>query len=218
MRMDRHRGRRLLVAGLLGASLFAVLHVPARARFVFGGALVNAGFRLQDDIDDFALSDEHHAHAPGDIWNELVRQNHWAASIRKRFPRSSRHPLVAMVVCMDARLDTAEVAGDTRKFYYVVRTAGSVLGEHEEDMLELAVANGVRVIVLTTHTDCAAEKIARDPARRDAYPHLVAAIDERERRIEEFLARPAIREKIARGDLLVKRVDLDTPTDELQPR
>ena len=62
--------------------------------------------------------------------------------MRTRFPRSTNHPVIAMLVCMDARIDTNELAGDTRHFYYIVRTAGSVMAEQEEDMLELAVANG----------------------------------------------------------------------------
>ena len=59
---------------------------------------------------------------------------------------------------MDARIDTNELTGDTRHYYYVIRTAGSVLSEREEEMLELAVENGVELVVLTTHSDCAAEK------------------------------------------------------------
>lgn len=32
---------------------------------------------------------------------------------------------------MDARIDTNEIMGDTRRYDYVIRTAGSVIGEHE---------------------------------------------------------------------------------------
>ena len=69
--------------------------------------------------------------------------------------------MVAVVACMDARLDTNELTGDTRRYYYIIRTAGSVMSEREEEMRELAVAGGVELIVLTTHSDCAAERVAR---------------------------------------------------------
>ena len=82
-------------------------------------------------------------------------------------------------------------------------------------MLELAVLNGVRIIVLTTHTDCAAEAAAADPAMREKFPAVIALLDERERRIEEFMARPTIRDAIAAGELQVKHARIDTSTDRL---
>ncbi|MBK8257060.1 MAG: hypothetical protein IPK82_30855 [Polyangiaceae bacterium] len=202
----------IAAAGLL-ALVALIFLVSAKARFVVGGAMVNAGYRLQDPIHDYDFA--HEDARPEEVWKELINQNRMAASVRRKFPRSTHHPLVAIVACMDARVDTVELMGDTRKYYYVVRTAGSVLGEHEEDMLELAVANGVKVIVLTTHTDCAAEKVAADGEKRKQYPHLSEGIDEREKRISELLARPTIADKIAKGELLVKRVMIDTTTEEL---
>jgi hypothetical protein len=200
----------VLAAGVLGTE------VGQQAQFTLGGALVNAGFRLQDHLEAFDF--EHHDDiSPGEVWDELRRQNALAASVRHTFPRTPRHPLVAVVACMDARIDTSELAGDTRKYYYVIRTAGSVLAEKEEEMLELAVANGVKVLVLTTHSDCAAERAAKDPAMRERLPHLTRAVDERDQRVRELLARPAIASRIADGSLLVKLVDIDTMTDEMLP-
>jgi len=98
-----------------------------------------------------------------------------------------------------------------------VRLAGSVLAPKEEEMLELAVANGVKVVVFTTHSDCAAEKAARDPASRARFPNLASAVDERESRFQEFLGRAMIREKTAAGELLVKWMDLDTQTERVFP-
>lgn len=43
-----------------------------------------------------------------------------------------------------------ELTGDTRHYYYIIRTAGSVLSEKEEEMLELAVENGVKLINIDT--------------------------------------------------------------------
>ena len=56
------------------------------------------------------------------------------------------------MMCRDSRLDKNEIAGDTRRYYYVLRLAGSVLAEKEEEMLAHAVASDVRVVVFTTHT------------------------------------------------------------------
>ena len=150
---------------------------------------------------------------PEQVWEEFLKQNRMASSVRQIWPRTARHPLIVMVTCMDARLDTSEIAGDTRRYYYVLRLASSVLAPKEEDMLELAVANGVKVVVFTTHTDCAAEKMASNPAERTFYPDLTTALAEREQRLAEFLARPRIRESLERHQLIVKRVRLDTSTD-----
>ena len=152
-----------------------------RAEFVVGGALVNLGFRLQDHLHAYDFDHDHDI-TPEQVFAELEWQNGASASVRTRFPRSTEHPLVAMLVCMDARIDTNELAGDTRRYYYVVRTAGSVVGDREQEMLELA-----------------------------------AAVDEREARIHQFLARPLIAERVANGELLVKEMVIDTGSDHLSP-
>lgn len=85
-------------------------------------------------------------------------------------------------------------------------------------MLELAVANGVKVVVLTTHTDCAAEKVAGDPALAAKYPNLARAVHDRDVSVQRFLDRPAIRGAIEEGRLLVQRIAIDTPTDHLVVR
>jgi carbonic anhydrase len=82
-------------------------------------------------------------------------------------------------------------------------------------MLELAVHNGVKLIVLTTHTDCAAEAAAADPEMRRKFPHLISLVDQREASIAEFLTRPVIRDAIAEGKLEIKRARIDTRTDRL---
>lgn len=204
----------LLVVGLLclGAVAFAWRN---QLQFVAGGALINAGYRLQDHLADYDL--EHHEATATGVWQEFLRQNELAASVRTRFPRSDRHPVIAMVVCMDARLDSNEISGDTRRYYYVLRLAGSALSDKEEDMLELAVDNGVKVVLFTTHSDCAAEKVAKDPEKRKHYPHLATAVDNRESRLKDFLARGPIASRIQKGELLVKWMDLDTRTERAQP-
>jgi Carbonic anhydrase len=207
-------GAAALVA-VLGAGLLFT-DAGAQAQFLAGGAMVNVGMRLQDHLASYDF--EHHEDiSPDEVWSELVDQNTMASRARRTFPRTARHPLVAIVACMDARIDTNELAGDTRKYYYVVRTAGSVLEQKEEEMLELAVENGVKVVVLTTHSDCAAERAARDPELRQRLPALTRAVDERDQRIRELLERPLFKSRIADGTLLVKLVDIDTMTEQMLP-
>jgi len=200
--------------GLLVLGLAVVALASPKGQFVLGGALVNVGYRLQDRLAKF---DFVHGETitPEQIWKEVERQNELAAGVRGFFPRTARHPVVAILACMDARIDTSELVGDTRRYYYVVRTAGSVLSPAEQEMLELAVINGVQVILLTTHTDCAAEAAAANPEAREKFPALISLMDERERRIEEFMTRPVIRDAIAAGKLEIKRARIDTITDRL---
>jgi carbonic anhydrase len=204
----------LVAVGVIVLGGLLAMLISPRTQFVMGGALVNAGFRLQDSLHAYDFNDEHLS--PAAVWNEFKSQNDLASSVRHAFPRSTEHPVMALLVCMDARIDTSELAGDTRRYYYVVRTAGSVFEEPEQEMLELAVANGVKVLVLTRHSDCAAEKAAADAETSARFPQLTAAVKRRDDRVEEFLRRPLIAEKIAKGELLVKQVFIDTGDDHIE--
>ncbi len=199
------------VVGLVVLGGAVAVMTSERLDFVIGGALINLGYRVQDPIDP----PEHRA--PAEVWAEVLAHNELAAQVRDQFPRSTHHPMVAMVVCMDARIDTNELVGDTRRFYYVLRLAGSVMSEREEEMLELAVDNGVEVVVLTTHTECAAERVAADPELRARYPNLAQGVDERSARRDEFLARPNIAAHIQAGTLQVEEARIDTATGRLIP-
>jgi len=211
--MTKKRGWALGIGLLVVALVLAVVMSP-RAEFMVGGALVNLGYRFQDRLSKFDFEHDESI-TPDQIWEELERQNELASAMRGLFPRTVRHPVVAILACMDARIDTSELVGDTRRYYYIVRTAGSVLSPAEQEMLELAVLNGVKIILLTTHTDCAAEAAAADPEARERFPAVISLLDERERRIEEFMARPTIRDAVAAGELQVKHARIDTTTDRL---
>jgi len=209
----------LLAVVLLLAALGHLTTAGRSVQFVLGGAMINLGYRLQDHLASYDFAPEHeHDITPEQVWVEMMHQNEMAAGVRSTFPRSVRHPLVAMVVCMDARIDTVELTGDTRKYYYVLRTAGSVLDTKEIEMLELAIENGVKLIVLTTHSDCAAERVAASESLQRRFPVLSAAVLAREARISQMLARPAFAERIAQGVLAVKRVAIDTLTEQLRPQ
>ncbi|KPK52595.1 MAG: hypothetical protein AMJ63_08915 [Myxococcales bacterium SG8_38_1] len=194
-------------------ALAAVVLIP-QVEFVVGGALVNLGYRLQDRLGKYDLEHDESI-APGEIWEGLVAHNDLAADVRDVFPRTVRHPAVAILACMDARIDTSELVGDTRRYYYVVRTAGSVLAPAEQEMLELAVLNGVKVLLLTSHSDCAAEAAASNPESRAKFPALTELMDARVQRVQEFLARPVIRDAIEKGELEVKFARIDTDSDRL---
>jgi hypothetical protein len=201
-----------LVLGLVAVvALGAVMVIPS-VEFTIGGGMVNIGYRLQDRLSKYDFEHDDTI-KPDEIWDELVAQNKLAAGVRKVFPRTVRHPVVAILACMDARIDTAELVGDTRRYYYIVRTAGSVLAPAEQEMLELAVLNGVKVLVLTSHTDCAAEGAAANSEARQKFPALTELMDARVARVEEFMARPLIREAIEKGELIVKFARIDTATD-----
>ena len=213
--MNRRRQIMLVAGGILVGAGLMFFH-NHRAQFIAGGALVNLGYILQDPLQDFDFA-HHDDITPEQVWREVLEQNELSAKVRKRFPRTARHPVVAIVACMDARIDTSELTGDTRKYYYVVRTAGSVMGEKEEEMLELAVENGVKVVVWTRHSDCAAERIAKDPAHRQHMPHLTGAIDQRDLRLKQFIQRPDVASRIKDGKLIVKVINIDTMTEEMIP-
>ncbi|MFN8610862.1 MAG: carbonic anhydrase [Vulcanimicrobiota bacterium] len=205
--------KKKVALGLLGAGLILTpIALNPHVQFVTAGALINVGYCLQDHLHAYDLSKAHELDAT-QVWDRFCVQNRMASKVRDFFPRTRFHPLVALVVCMDARLDTNELAGDTRRYYYIVRTAGSVLDVKEEEMLELAVEKGVKVIVFTTHSDCAAEKAAKDPALCARFPKLTSAVGIRMQRFEEFKARPMIAEKIKNGELLVHWAGIHTGTD-----
>lgn len=207
--------KRFFVVTLLILAAACLWIFRQKSQFFAGGAMVNLGYRLQDSLDQYDF--EHHELTPPQIWDEFLSQNRAAAAVRAQFPRSTRHPVIALLACMDARLDTNEIVGDTRRYYYVLRLAGSALARKDEEMLELAVSNGVKVVVFTTHTDCAAERVAADPAKRTLYPALAKAVDERRLRFDEFRALPVIRDRMRSGELMVKWVDLDTMTERALP-
>ena len=107
--------------GGAGAVLLLLLWVwltdsGRRTQFLVGGALVNVGYMMQDPLESYDFQDEHrHSISPDEVWVEMQQQNALAANLREWLPRTVRHPLVALVVCMDARIDTNELTGDTRR-------------------------------------------------------------------------------------------------------
>lgn len=71
------------------------------------------------------------------------------------------------------------------------------------------------MLVLTTHTDCAAEKVANDSKLRLQFPVLAAEVDLRAKKMKDFLNRPIIVEKIAANELRVVEAKIDTKNSEM---
>lgn len=182
------------------------------SRMLLGGIFANLAYWAQDGVERF--DGEHEDPTSDQVWSFFLRHNKGASRVREWFPRTPRRPVMVIVTCMDGRLDTNEFLGDTRRFYYVLRLAGSVIDLKEMEMLELAVRNGVKVVLFTRHTDCAAEKVAADPERAGLFPEITNAIQHIDVRIEEFISRPFIRAALAAGTLAVKVMDIDTHTEQ----
>lgn len=198
----RNIPRKILLVVVFFGLIFAFFQI----RFVIGAAFINVGYFFQDAV---LLSSEIDS-SPKALLSQIISRNKLSSFVRQIFPRTNHHPLVAVVSCMDGRLHTEELVGDTRGLYYNIRTAGSIIEPPEIEMLELAVINGVKLILLTTHSDCAAEKVSKDETKYINFPNLSSAVRGREERFRELLQRPIIAGKVKSGDLLIHRLNIDT--------
>ena len=196
--------------------LMGFIFLNQKASFLIGGAFINIGYFFQDRIHNYNFnSTESDDTTLDEILNGFQARNNLASNIRELFPREPFHPLVAIVTCIDSRIDTNDMLGDTRKFYFIIRNAGSIIEEKEEEMLELAVSKGVKLIVFTRHTNCAAESIKSNPIARLDYPFISKSIEMHEANIRRFLNRPKIKSKISEGKLSIRHAVMDTKTKRL---
>ncbi|MCU0823074.1 MAG: hypothetical protein MUF77_00345 [Leptospira sp.] len=205
----------------LAIYLFFYTTKGKKVQFILGGAMVNLGYRFQDHLEDHLMdnNDDPYSHdikSPDSILNSILVQNNLSSSVREFFPRTNRHPMITMLICMDSRIDTTEIFGDTRKFYYIIRNAGSTLSDKEEDMIELTVRNGVRLIILTTHTDCAAEKVYNSATEKKHYNALAVAMKERKLRFKNLRKRPFLAHKLDSGELKIIELHVDTVSGKLK--
>jgi hypothetical protein len=191
----------LLAWGAVGLVVLGAVTAVATSDeldFAIGGALIDLGyFASRIRIASAPAS-------PDALWTALLAHNHAAADVRAAFPRTVHHPEVALVVCMDARIDTNELVGDTRRYFYVLRLAGSVMSEREEEMLELAVDNGVRARRAHDPHRVRGRPRRADPRCAPATRAWPSGVDEREARRAEFVARPDIAARLRDGTLRVE--------------
>jgi carbonic anhydrase len=94
--------------------------------------------------------------APMSVTDELIRNNE---SYAGRFDATGLSKLpakqLAVVVCMDTRLNPYEILGLAPGDAHVIRNAGGIVGD--EEIRSLAISQrklGTREVVLIHHTDC----------------------------------------------------------------
>lgn len=117
---------------------------------------------------------------------------------------------------MDPRLDAHVVLGDTRDYYDVLRVPGSVLSDEIIESIELAVReHGVNVVLLTTHSDCAMERVAAS-SEASEFPALSRGVQNRRAQMEKLIARPAIASRLSAGELVVVSKTIETGSGRLR--
>ncbi|MCB9651063.1 MAG: hypothetical protein H6730_31400 [Deltaproteobacteria bacterium] len=201
-------GGLVVVAGVLVFAWRPVL-------FQLGGGFVSAGHSMQEAVDGFERSGE--VGTPQQVLERIEMHNSESSTAKKILNDPRQKPEALIVMCVDPRLDAKLVLGDTRDYYDVVRMPGSILNEEIMEAIELGVAeHTVKVVVFTTHTDCAMEGLAHSD-HAGHFPALSKALLEREKTFEEFMQRPLIAKKVAAGELIVKRFRIDTVTSKLMP-
>ncbi|MCC6588318.1 MAG: hypothetical protein IT168_16620 [Bryobacterales bacterium] len=202
--------RILVVAVLL---LLVVFWRPAL--FFTGGGLVSAGHMVQGFVGGFSRSGE--VGTPDDLLKTVLIDNESASRVERVVSGPRRKPEVLAVMCMDPRLNSEVVLGDSRGYYDVVRLPGSVLSGEMIEAIELGVKeHQVELVLFTTHTDCAMEKVAHSEAA-EHFPALSNAVHKREEMFQALMSRPLIAQRVKEGKLLVKRFRIETPTGKLLP-
>ena len=102
------------------------------------------------------------------VTDELVRNNEaYAKSFDKRGLPLPPAKGVAIVACMDARLDVQKILGLKEGDAHVIRNAGGVITDDE--IRSLAISQrllGTREVILIHHTDCGMLTFTDDEVRR----------------------------------------------------
>ena len=184
--------------------------------FVGGGGFITLGHALQEQVHGFkrVSGDE----TPQEVLESVLAENEKASWVRAYIPQADQKPQVLLILCIDPRLDGNVVVGDSRDYYDIMRLPGSILSEEAIESVELSVLkHNVKVVLFTTHTDCAMEAVAKSEYAAE-FPALSRGVNEREAMFEKLLNRPVIAERIANGTLLVERLKVDTETQSLIPQ
>lgn len=205
----------LLRLGLAGIALF-LLFFWRGVLFVGGGGLVTVGHMVQGFVTGFDYKGT--VGSPQQILDTVILDNQQASKVEGVVGGPTHKPEVMAVMCMDPRINSEVVLGDSRHYYDVVRLPGSVLSNEVIEAIELGVKeHRLKVVLFTTHTDCAMEKVAHSEAAHE-FPSLSNAVHKREEMYDHLLKRPLIAEKVRDGSLLIKRYQIDTPTGKLIPQ
>ena len=143
------------------------------------------------------------------ITDELLEHNaSYAAAFEGPLPLPPSKQL-AIVACMDARLDVYRILGLEEGEAHVIRNAGGVVSE--DVIRSLAISQrllGTREIILIHHTDCGMETFSDDPFKQsildetgirpawaaEAFPD---AVDDVRQSIARLQANPFVPQKAA---------------------
>lgn len=185
-------------------------------------ALERAAWWCSDRLYDLALLIRHGSEsftlywledpAPDRILSRLLAYNARASAVRKA-PFTGK-TWIAVVRCMDRKLDMSRIFGDMKFVDDIANPYGAVT-PREIEALQLAVAkHGVRLVCLLSHTDCAALAIAHGD-QGESWPLTTAAVDETPQYIEQLLRAPIIAPVLLAGHLAIIRATVITGTDRL---
>lgn len=134
-------------------------------------------------------------------WNRLESR---AARLRRPWMRHPVAPDVALVRCMDARFSGRETMGGLLGWCFDLGTPAGISPPLVLAGLEVAVlVRGVRLVIFSEHSDCAAKRTAADPAWGERAAALADEIARMGKRRQEFVERPAIATRIRAGELVV---------------
>ena len=149
---------------------------------------------------------------PDRVIANVLGYNRRAAGQHKP-PVTATH--IAVVRCMDRRLDLSRIFGDLKFVDDIANPYGAVTPNVIE-ALKIAVAkHGVRVIFLLEHTGCAARQIAHGD-EADAYPLTAQAVHEHEENVRILLGEPVIDQAMREGRLQVVCATIVTESDRLE--
>lgn len=206
-RLARHLLRRWVTAWMF------VRRIPAleSAAWWLSDLLVELASLIRQGSESMTLY-RLEAPSPEQVLGNVLRYNARASRVRK--PAFDGRTWVAVVRCMDRKLDMGRVFGDMKFVDDIANPYGAVT-PREIEALQLAVSkHGVRLVCLLTHTDCAALAVASGPDG-SAWPLISAAVDATPRHVEALLQAPVIAPALKAGTLAVIRATVITGTDRL---
>ena len=176
------------------------------------GACLNMGGRMVQHI-----AGDYPNGSPQDILEARLSENKLVSLLVKLAPNVDRHPNMLILVCMDSRFHVSNLFSDTRAgMIDVLRSPGSIVTDESIEQIRLAIdKHHVKVVIILRHTDCAMEKVAADPESRKDYPLLSNGVDTREIGIRKLLDDSLVRDRIAKGDLLVITGMVDTSKNRI---
>jgi carbonic anhydrase len=205
----------IVFIGVCSVGLVALTLLNRKIAYYVGGFLLHTGYFIQDSTESFhhQLNDSDPVH-PNEIYKTVIAQNILQAKAWKATPAlKDRKPKALIIMCIDPRLNSSRILGDTRGYYDVIRIPGSVITEEVAEAVELAVTkHETKLVMVITHTDCAMEHLAASDEGKHHYPLLAEGINNHAKRMQSLSHRPAILDRLQKQQLWVIEKRLDTKT------